>query len=42
MRIAIGADHGGYPLNEYVIEELRSAGHEDTKAIDPRAKLLIA
>jgi RpiB/LacA/LacB family sugar-phosphate isomerase len=23
MRIAIGADHGGYPLNEKVIEELR-------------------
>jgi ribose 5-phosphate isomerase B len=30
MRIAIGADHGGYPLNERVIEELRSAGHELT------------
>ena len=30
MRIAIGADHGGYPLNERVIEELRSAGHEIT------------
>lgn len=28
MKIAIGADHGGYPLNERVIEELRSAGHE--------------
>lgn len=28
MRIAIGADHGGYPLNEVVIEELRRAGHE--------------
>src|SRR5258705_10214049 len=28
MRIAIGADHGGYPLNERVIEELRVAGHE--------------
>ena len=28
MRIAIGADHAGYPLNERVIEELRSAGHE--------------
>ena len=28
MRIAVGADHGGYPLNERVIEELRSAGHE--------------
>ena len=30
MRIAIGADHGGYPLNERVIEELRRAGHEMT------------
>src|SRR5215210_5005436 len=28
MRIAIGADHGGYPLNERVIEERRQAGHE--------------
>jgi ribose 5-phosphate isomerase B len=28
MRIAIGADHGGYPLNERVIAELRAAGHE--------------
>jgi ribose 5-phosphate isomerase B len=28
MKIAVGADHGGYPLNERVIEELRSAGHE--------------
>jgi ribose 5-phosphate isomerase B len=28
MRIAIGADHGGYPLNERVIEELDAAGHE--------------
>jgi ribose 5-phosphate isomerase B len=28
MRIAIGADHGGYPLNEQVIEELRNNGHE--------------
>jgi ribose 5-phosphate isomerase B len=27
MRIAVGADHGGYPLNERVIEELRGAGH---------------
>jgi len=27
MRIAIGADHGGYPLNERVIQEL-DAGHE--------------
>lgn len=30
MKIAIGADHGGYPLNEKVIEELRSAGHDVT------------
>jgi len=30
MRIAIGADHGGYPLNVRVIEELRGAGHEIT------------
>jgi ribose 5-phosphate isomerase B len=28
MRIAIGADHAGVPLNEDVIEELRNAGHE--------------
>ena len=28
MRIAIAADHGGFPLNERVIEELRGAGHE--------------
>jgi len=28
MKIAIGADHGGYPLNERVIGELRAAGHE--------------
>ena len=28
MKIAIGADHGGYPLNERVIDELRTAGHE--------------
>ncbi|MGH9940960.1 MAG: ribose 5-phosphate isomerase B [Pyrinomonadaceae bacterium] len=28
MRIAIGADHGGFPLNERIIEELRAAGHE--------------
>src|SRR6266850_691991 len=28
MRIAIGADHGGYPLNEVVIKELDAAGHE--------------
>ena len=28
MRIAIGADHGGHPLNERIIDELRQAGHE--------------
>ena len=28
IKIAIGADHGGYPLNERIIEELRQAGHE--------------
>jgi ribose 5-phosphate isomerase B len=28
MRIAIAADHAGFPLNERVIEELRQSGHE--------------
>jgi ribose 5-phosphate isomerase B len=28
MRIAVGADHGGYPLNERVIQELDQGGHE--------------
>ena len=28
IKIAIGADHGGYPLNERIIQELRQAGHE--------------
>jgi ribose 5-phosphate isomerase B len=28
MRISIAADHGGYPLNEVVIEALRAAGHD--------------
>ena len=28
MRIAVGADHGGFPLNERVMEELRASGHE--------------
>ena len=28
MRIAIGADHGGFPLNEKIIAELRHAGHD--------------
>jgi ribose 5-phosphate isomerase B len=27
-KIAIGADHGGYPLNEQIIKELGHAGHE--------------
>ncbi len=30
MRIAVGADHGGFPLNIRVIEELRVAGNEIT------------
>ena len=30
MKIAVGADHGGYPLNVRVIEELRESGHEVT------------
>lgn len=30
MKIAVGADHGGYPLNERVIDELRNAGHDVT------------
>ena len=28
MRIAVAADHGGFPLNERVIAELRAQGHE--------------
>lgn len=28
MRIAIGADHGGFPLNERIVEELKRAGHQ--------------
>ena len=28
MRIAVGADHAGYPLNERVIEELRHGRHD--------------
>ena len=28
MRIAVGADHAGYPLNEKIIAALQSAGHE--------------
>ena len=30
MRIAVAADHAGYPLNERVIDELRQDGHEIT------------
>jgi ribose 5-phosphate isomerase B len=28
MRIAVGADHAGFPLNERIIAELESLGHE--------------
>ncbi len=28
MRVAIGADHGGVPLNELVIAELKRLGHD--------------
>lgn len=28
MRIAVGADHGGYPLNRQVVETLERMGHE--------------
>ncbi len=28
MKLAVAADHGGVPLNEIVIEELRRLGHE--------------
>src|SRR5574340_478228 len=28
MRIAVGADHAGVPLNEAVIAELQGSGHE--------------
>jgi ribose 5-phosphate isomerase B len=27
MKIAIGSDHGGYPLNETIISDLEKAGH---------------
>ena len=27
MKIAIGSDHGGYPLNETIIRDLAKAGH---------------
>ena len=37
MRIAVGADHAGVPLNEIAIAELRTMGHEivDLGAHDP-------
>lgn len=28
MKLAVAADHGGVPLNEIVIEELRKLGHD--------------
>jgi len=28
MKIAVGADHAGFPMNKTVIQELESAGHE--------------
>jgi ribose 5-phosphate isomerase B len=28
MRIAVGADHAGVPLNQAVIDEVRESGHE--------------
>ncbi len=27
MRIAIGADHGGFPFKGFLVEELKAAGH---------------
>jgi len=30
MHIAVGADHGGYPLNETIIAALESDGHQIT------------
>ena len=30
MRIAVGSDHGGYPLNKRVVAFLQQAGHEVT------------
>jgi RpiB/LacA/LacB family sugar-phosphate isomerase len=30
MKIAIGSDHGGYPLNEIIIRDLEKEGHEVT------------
>ena len=28
MKIAVGADHAGYPLNERILAELNASGHE--------------
>ncbi|MBI5964500.1 MAG: ribose 5-phosphate isomerase B [Chloroflexi bacterium] len=28
MKIAVGCDHGGFPLKEIVIESVKAAGHE--------------
>lgn len=28
MRVAVGADHGGFPLNEIILRELEKLGHE--------------
>ena len=28
MKVAIGCDHGGYPLKQEVIDTIRGAGHE--------------
>jgi ribose 5-phosphate isomerase B len=30
MKIAIGSDHGGFPLNKLLVAELQKAGHEVT------------
>ena len=30
MKIAIAADHAGYPLKQVVLDDLRTAGHEAT------------
>jgi ribose 5-phosphate isomerase B len=41
MRVAIGADHAGFPLKETVLQTVRAAGHEpidlgthDTQSVD--------
>jgi ribose 5-phosphate isomerase B len=37
MRIAVAADHAGYPLKQIVVDDLRAAGHEvaDLGTFDP-------